>query len=211
MLIIGITGTLGAGKGTIVDYLVQEKGFVHFSVRGYITEEIIRQELPVNRDSMVTVANKLRADHSPSYIIDRLYDQALLTGKNCIIESIRTPGEVQSLREKGNFVLFAVDADPVLRYDRIVMRNSETDRISYKIFIENEEQPSDEPEELDLAGRQRPVGGEHEKDEVGPRDEALRDRSLAGDDGVGARGVDDGDGPQERGRASWLASTSSRS
>jgi dephospho-CoA kinase len=26
MLIIGITGTLGAGKGTIVEYLVKEKG-----------------------------------------------------------------------------------------------------------------------------------------------------------------------------------------
>lgn len=139
MLIIGITGTLGAGKGTIVDYLVQEKGFVHFSVRGFITEEINRQGLPVNRDSMVTVANKLRADHSPSYIIDQLYEQALFTGKNCIIESIRTPGEVESLREKGNFLLFAVDADPLLRYDRIVMRNSETDRISYKTFISNEE------------------------------------------------------------------------
>ena len=139
MLIIGITGTLGAGKGTIVDYLVQEKGFVHFSVRGFITEEITRQGLPVNRDSMVTVANKLRADNSPSYIIDQLYDQALLTGKNCIIESIRTPGEVKSLREKGNFVLFAVDADPMLRYDRIVMRNSETDRISFATFIANEE------------------------------------------------------------------------
>jgi dephospho-CoA kinase len=139
MLIIGITGTLGAGKGTIVDYLVQEKGFVHFSVRGFITQEIIRQGLPVNRDSMVIVANKLRADHSPSYIIDQLYNQALLTGKSCIIESIRTPGEVQSLREKGNFMLFAVDADPVLRYDRIVVRNSETDRISFKTFIENEE------------------------------------------------------------------------
>ena len=25
MIIIGITGTLGAGKGTIVDYLVKEK------------------------------------------------------------------------------------------------------------------------------------------------------------------------------------------
>lgn len=139
MLIIGITGTLGAGKGTIVDYLVQEKGFMHFSVRGFITEEILRQGLPVNRDSMVTVANKLRADNSPSYITDQLYEQALQTGKNCIIESIRTPGEVQSLREKGNFLLFAVDADPVLRYDRIVMRNSETDKISYTTFIENEE------------------------------------------------------------------------
>jgi len=139
MLIIGITGTLGAGKGTIVDYLVQEKGFVHFSVRGFITEEIHRQGLSVNRDSMVTVANKLRADHSPSYIIDQLYEQALLTGKNCIIESIRTPGEVESLREKGNFLLFAVDADPLLRYDRIVMRNSETDRITFTTFIANEE------------------------------------------------------------------------
>jgi len=139
MIIIGITGTLGAGKGTIVEYLVKEKGFVHFSVRGFITEEILRQGLNVNRDSMVLVANKLRADHSPSYIIDQLYEKALLTGKNCIIESIRTPGEVESLRKKGNFLLLAVDADPMLRYNRIVIRNSETDRISFATFVENEE------------------------------------------------------------------------
>ena len=152
MLIIGITGTLGAGKGTIVDYLVKEKGFAHFSVRGYITEEIVRRGMPVNRDSMVNVANSLRAAHSPSYIIDQLYEQAMLTGKNCIIESIRTPGEVQSLAEKGNFVLFAVDADPMMRYDRIVMRNSETDRISFATFIENEEREmqSDDPNKQNI-------------------------------------------------------------
>lgn len=139
MILIGITGTLGAGKGTIVDYLVQEKGFVHFSVRGYISKEIIRRGMPVNRDSMVVVANDLRANHSPSWIIDQLYEQAIQTGRNSIIESIRTPGEVESLRSKGNFILFAVDADPLLRYERIVKRNSETDRISYLTFIENEQ------------------------------------------------------------------------
>lgn len=139
MLIIGITGTLGAGKGTIVDYLVQEKGFVHYSVRGYISEEIIRRGMPVNRDSMVVVANDLRARHSPSWITDQLYEQAKLGGKNSIIESIRTPGEVESLRSRGNFILIAVDADPLLRYERIVIRNSETDRISYLTFIENEQ------------------------------------------------------------------------
>jgi dephospho-CoA kinase len=152
MIIIGITGTLGAGKGTIVEYLVREKGFIHFSVRSFITGEILRQGLPVDRDSMVVVANKLRADHSPSYIIDQLYIQALQSGKNCIIESIRTPGEVQSLREKGNFLLFAVDADPQLRYERIVMRNSETDRISYETFVENEkrEMQSDDPNKQNI-------------------------------------------------------------
>lgn len=152
MLIIGITGTLGAGKGTIVDFLVQEKGLVHFSVRGFISEEIVRRGFTVNRDSMVIVANELRAQHSPSYIVDQLYEQALLNGKNCVIESIRTPGEIDSLRSKGNFVLFAVDAEPQSRYRRIVARNSETDRISYQTFIDNEqrEMSSDDPNKQNL-------------------------------------------------------------
>ena len=138
MLIIGITGTLGSGKGTIVDYLVREKGFAHYSVRAFVTEEIIRRGMAVNRDSMVIVANDLRKLHSPSYIVDRLYDQALEGGKDSVIESVRTPGEALSLRNKGNFYLLAVDADPQIRYERITLRKSETDRISFRTFLENE-------------------------------------------------------------------------
>jgi dephospho-CoA kinase len=32
-MIIGITGTDGAGKGAVVDYLVAQKGFTHYSGR----------------------------------------------------------------------------------------------------------------------------------------------------------------------------------
>lgn len=138
MLIIGITGTLGAGKGTIVDYLVKEKGFIHFSVRAFIAEEIVKRGMVVDRDSMVIVANDLRKNNSPSYITDCLYEKAVEDGKNSIIESIRTPGEVYSLREKGRFYLLAIDADPEVRYKRISLRNSETDNISFETFIENE-------------------------------------------------------------------------
>ena len=80
MITIGITGTLGAGKGTIVDYLVQQRGFVHYSVRAFITEEIKRRGLEVNRDTMTLVGNDLRAQHSPSWIVEQLYEKAAASG-----------------------------------------------------------------------------------------------------------------------------------
>jgi dephospho-CoA kinase len=139
MKIIGITGTIGAGKGTIVDYLVNNYGFKHYSVRNYLIEEATKQNLPLNRDTYVEIANKLRETHSPSYIIDELYKEASKTGKDAIIESIRTEGEIDSLRNKGNFALWAVDADPKIRYERIVARQSETDKISFDTFLSNEQ------------------------------------------------------------------------
>ena len=139
MIIIGITGTLGAGKGTIVEYLVGEKGFIHYSVRAYLLEKIREQGLQENRDSMFRLANELRSSYGPSYVTDQLYNRAIGSGKNCVIESIRTPGEIVSLRAKGHFYLIAADADPELRYQRILLRQSETDQVSRETFLENEE------------------------------------------------------------------------
>ena len=138
MNIIGITGTLGAGKGTVVDYLREHYGYRHYSVRGYLIEEAKRRGMELNRDTFVVVANDLRATHSPSYITDQLYLQAVENGADAIIESVRTPGEVESLRKQEHFLLFAVDADPKIRYERVVGRSSETDHISYETFLENE-------------------------------------------------------------------------
>lgn len=95
--------------------------------------------MPVNRDSMVIVANDLRAKYGPSYIAEQLYEQAKASWKNTIIESIRAVGEAEALKWKGNFYLFAIDADPKIRYERAILRWSETDHVSYDDFIMNEQ------------------------------------------------------------------------
>ena len=135
-MIIGITGTLGAGKGAVVNFLKQ-KGFKHYSVRNFLIEEIKKRGLPINRNIMVSVANSIRKNNSPSFIIEQIYEKAKKETENIIIESIRTLSEAEKIREKGGIII-SVDADPKTRYSRILIRQSETDNISFEEFLENE-------------------------------------------------------------------------
>lgn len=152
MKVIGITGTIGAGKGTVVEYLMNKKGYAHYSVRGYLIREIEKRGMEVNRDSMVMVANELRAMHNPAFIIEELFREATEAGVDCVIESLRTPGEVEALRKIDSFTLLAVDADQRLRYERITGRGSETDKIDFETFVSNEarEMNSDDPNKQNL-------------------------------------------------------------
>ena len=150
-MIIGITGTLGAGKGTIVEYLLK-KNFKHYSVREFLVKEILKRGLESNRENMVLVANGLRTKFGPSYIVEELYKKAKGVGGDCVIESLRCPGEVEVLKKKGDFVLFAVDADIETRYARIFERASVSDRVSFDEFVvqEQKEMSSNNPNKQNL-------------------------------------------------------------
>ena len=99
MIIIGITGTIGAGKGTIVELLIK-KGFKHYSVRDFLVEEIKKRGLEINRDTMTSTANSLREEFGNDYIVKTILNTAIKNGEDCIIESIRNDKEIELLRQK---------------------------------------------------------------------------------------------------------------
>lgn len=139
-MIIGITGTLGAGKGTVVEYL-QSKGFRDYSMSGFIADVVARRGLPINRDTLTEVGNDLRKHYGPAYITDQLLERAKAAGGDAIIESLRAVGEVENLKQHGA-VIWAVDADIHTRYERIAKRKSEKDFISFEKFQADEARES---------------------------------------------------------------------
>ncbi len=145
-MIIGITGTDGGGKGTVVEYLVKQKGFIHCSARALWVDEINRRNLEVNRANMRLMGNDLRAQHGDDFLITE-YERR--TGfkpeENYVIESLRAQAEVETLKKFGG-VLWTVDADQHMRYERIQSRASESDRVSFEEFAKHEELEMNDPD-----------------------------------------------------------------
>lgn len=138
MQIIGITGTFGAGKGTVVDYLIKQKNFKHYSISEYLKEELVKKNIEINRTNLQDVGNMIREKFGPSYITEQLFLSAQSNKDNAIIESIRNPKEAEFIKQHGG-KLIAVNADQKIRFERIKERQSEKDSVTFEEFQKQEE------------------------------------------------------------------------
>lgn len=136
-MVIGITGTDGSGKGTVVDYLVEKKGFIHCSARALWVDEIKKRGLEVKRENMRIVANDLRARNGDDFLIAEYQRRTgFEPGKRYIIDSVRALAEATTLKKDGG-VLWAVDADQHTRYERMQARATEG-AVSFEEFVAQE-------------------------------------------------------------------------
>ncbi len=151
-MLVGITGTNGAGKGAVVEYLVGVKGFSRYSGRAVILEAIEEQHLETKRGVMRKVANELRREHGPAYIMERIYEMAK-DETNAVLESVRTIAEAEFLKSKGA-KLIAVDAKKETRYERVRDMSHDAAPFTFEDFtlMEDREMSSSQPWDMNVFG-----------------------------------------------------------
>ncbi|MEM9336945.1 MAG: AAA family ATPase [Patescibacteria group bacterium] len=133
-MIIGITGTLGAGKGSIVAYL-KERGFVHYSGSAMLRKILEERGDEVNRDAYSRLAGEIRGE-DPQGLAKLLWQQYESEDpEHAVIEALHDLGEADFVKEKGGQII-AVDADIDTRYHRVVARGSEKDKVTFDHFRE---------------------------------------------------------------------------
>lgn len=136
-IIIGVTGTLGAGKDTLAGYLIS-KGFEHISLSDLIREELKKTGQEVTRENLVKAGNEMREKEGNGVLAKRAIGR--MSGeKNYVVTSIRNPLEIRTLAGSRRFVLLSVDAALEVRFKRILERGrNEKDARTLEEFREAE-------------------------------------------------------------------------
>lgn len=120
-MIIGLTGSLCAGKGEVANY-IKTLGFIYFSLSDVIRNEADKNNIAKTRENLIVLGNKLREEYGNGVLANKI-KELLPENKNVIIDSIRNPEEVNELKKLQGFLLIGVDALEETRFARMIARN----------------------------------------------------------------------------------------
>jgi len=150
MKVVGLTGTIGAGKNAVRQILQKHFNCYTVLLSSIITTEAQKKRSEFSRKTLQDLGNELRKRYG-SEILAKLAVEYLQKDKELVvIDGIRNPGEVEYLRRKfgRDFVLIGVDAPLELRFERVVKRGNPSDPKTLEefILIDKRDQGENEPE-----------------------------------------------------------------
>jgi dCMP deaminase len=133
-MIIGLTGTLSSGKGTVAEFL-KRKGFGYLSLSDELREEARRRKIELTRTNLQNLGNQLREAQGPGVlaklVLEKINSNNLM---DAVVDGIRNPAEIKELKQLPHFFLVAVDAPEKTRFERMKSRNRENDPKTFDAF-----------------------------------------------------------------------------
>lgn len=142
MNIIGVSGTNGAGKDSVCEFLSDQHNWFFVSVSQLLRDELKSRGVPTDRKNTSALSAEWRKQFGLGVLIDKAveaYESQKKDYAGLVVSSIRNPGEADEVHRLEGKVIW-VDADPKVRYQRITSRNRGTeDNKSYEEFLTEEQ------------------------------------------------------------------------
>lgn len=127
-MIIGLVGPLATGKGTITSYLVEKHGAKSVKFSQPLRDMIHRCYVHETREAMAKLAQLMRGEYGNDILVRTLIkDLEKMDVPIAVFDGIRYFDEFHALKERKDFVLWAVNADIEKRHTRIHMRGENAD------------------------------------------------------------------------------------
>lgn len=150
MKVVAVSGTNGAGKNTLVDFLVVRFGFEHIKVRDLIVQKAKEDGIELkSREDFINFTEGYYAQGKS--LIKNFLIENQDSNKNFVIESIRRVAEVKDIKQHcPESIFISVDASVEVRFARILQRNTVTDHITFEKFLEDEKNESDGDKDTEM-------------------------------------------------------------
>ncbi len=140
-MIIGLTGSYCSGKDTVAEYLLNKRGFLHFSLSDELRKVLKSKNIEPTRENLIRIGTELRTKEGNG-ILAKMALEKMKGESDYIVTSIRHPSEVEELKKNKTFTLINVDAPAELRFERMKKRNRKGDPETFKEFLEMEKRES---------------------------------------------------------------------
>jgi len=131
-MIIGLTGTIAAGKTALAEIL-KKKGFAHYTYSDILRIEAKKRNIDPTRKNLQDLGNKVKEESNNQGILSRMIIENAKTS-NIIADGIRTPDEIKELKKNPDTIIIGIDAPQLVRYDRLISRKRKGDPISFDEF-----------------------------------------------------------------------------
>lgn len=145
-LILGFSGQIGSGKGTVAKHIVEKYGASHYRFSDILREVSDYLRIEKTRDNLQDLSTILRQRFGQDLLTKIIFEKVREDANDFIVvEGIRLADDVSYLERLPEFKFIYIEANPETRYERILKRKENTgdSEKTFEQFLQDQQDEAD--------------------------------------------------------------------